>query len=115
MLRRFSGGGTSSFVIDPNRARRVSVQDHGFHFAEIDAGPEDRADALKAAFTEPSMVAFVDEATEDLDDAGELLKGTSDAQPVLMTIDFYLQYAVSSIKQLEGVLRKFGNGVKTIR
>jgi hypothetical protein len=74
-----------------------------------------RADALKAAFTEPSMVAFVDEATEDLDDAGELLKGTSDAQPVLMTIDFYLQYAVSSIKQLEGVLRKFGNGVKTIR
>ena len=74
-----------------------------------------RADALKAAFTEPSMVAFVDEATEDLNDAGELLKGTSDAQPVLMTADFYLQYAASNIKQLEGVLRKFGSGVKTIR
>jgi hypothetical protein len=74
-----------------------------------------RADALKAAFTEPSMVAFVDEATEDLDDAGELLKGTADTPAVLMTADFYLQYAASSIKQLEGVLRKFGSGVKTIR
>jgi hypothetical protein len=74
-----------------------------------------RADALKAAFTEPSMVAFVNEATEDLDDAGELLRGPSDAQPVLMTADFYLQYAASSIKQLEGVLRKFGSGVTTIR
>ena len=74
-----------------------------------------RADALKVAFTQPSMVAFVNEATEDLDDAGELLQGTADTQAVLMTADFFLQYAAASIKQLEGVLRKFGSGVTTIR
>ncbi len=46
-LRRFSAAATGSFVVDPDRARCVPVQDHRFHFAEIDAGPHDGADALK--------------------------------------------------------------------
>jgi hypothetical protein len=74
-----------------------------------------RADDLKAAFTQPSMVAFVEEATEDLNDAGELLRSAEDRPAVLMTADFFLQYAIANIKQLEGVLRKFGSGVSTIR
>src|SRR5215203_1873047 len=47
MRRPFSGGVQRLFVVDPERARRVSVQDHGFHFAEIDARPNDGAGALK--------------------------------------------------------------------
>src|SRR5688572_19526718 len=47
MRRPFSGGVQRLFVIDPERARRVSVQDHGFHFAEIDARPDEGAGALK--------------------------------------------------------------------
>jgi hypothetical protein len=78
-------------------------------------GLRERADALKAAFTQPSMVAFVDEATEDLNDARELLQDMADTPAVLMTADFFLQYAAANIKQLEGVLRKFGSGVSTIR
>jgi hypothetical protein len=78
-------------------------------------GLRQRADALKAAFTQPSMVAYVDEATEDLDDARQILEGAADTAPALMTADFFLQYAVANIRQLEGVLRKFGSDVKTIR
>jgi hypothetical protein len=79
------------------------------------AGLRTRADALKATFTQPSMVQFVAEATEDLDDAGQLLSGTAETPAaVLATVDFYLNYAAATVDQLEGVLRKYGKDAQHI-
>jgi hypothetical protein len=78
------------------------------------AGLRTRADALKATFTQPSMVQFVAEATEDLDDAGQLLAGTADTPAVLATVDFYLNSAAATVDQLEGVLRKYGQDAQQI-
>jgi hypothetical protein len=73
-----------------------------------------RADALKATFTQSSMVKYVGEATEDLDDARDLLQGTAATPAVLMTVDFYLGYAAAALDQLEGVLRKYGKDAQQI-
>jgi hypothetical protein len=78
------------------------------------AGLRKRADTLKAAFTQPSMVQYVAEATEDLDDARLILEGPADSPAALATIDFYLNYASATVDQLEGVLRVHGKDAKAI-
>ena len=73
-----------------------------------------RADTLKAAFTKPAMVQYVSEATEDLDDARNILAGPADTPAALATIDFYLNYASATVEQLEGVLKMHGKDAQAI-